>query len=678
MAAGPGQRISLNSSLESEIIVDEYGNADGASTTNDSPTRMYAASVSPPSNGHTQASQRPPSPGGPSVSVLSLSSADNNFLGISKGPAMQAQMFATYLRAFDFQGMDVLAALRALLEKTRLPSDPFEIERLLEAFAHRYAQCSSTLTAAQANTLATSILVLNTDLHSQYVTKKMTSAQFIKYISESTEDQIPKPLLKSIYASVKDKALPRPDPAPAPATASTTHTAAPSPAPASAPTATLAVPSPSTISITTTPAPSLPATPLSGQPQHDRDKRPAFATPASMRKGAPVGALRFFGATEPLAVSTRAGLVWKKDTFVGWNQKTSFGRRAWLNLFMDLRDALLIFHLPTDNHDGDLAIVNMYDALLLRHAFAQRVHHDKREHVFELVLASGRECLINCSSHEDLIGWIHAINRVAAEQSAKPLPAPVAAATAFQRPSLPESRTPDTPAEALLRWRAMLAKTTEDAEKHNQNPLTTAAWEAKRDYLKFEATRLTAYIAVLEGRPPASPATAIKDVSSPVPLRSPLPGTAAAAAAAGGDDIPRRYTDASAVGRYSVGPSAGTPAPAPEAIASTVPAVVVAGASPAASLHAPSQIPSPAAAAAVPVLGPLSPAATGTTTQPASAARPSSLQLPSASAGRNTQPSPDPSTHSGLSLGVPPRSPISPVSPRVLQLSSCIEKVSWV
>ncbi len=89
MASGPGQRTSVASSLESEIILDEYGGGsqygDGASTANDSPPRIFHVASSQ-ANGHThQDPAHLPIPNGPSVSVLSLSSADTNFVAVSKG-----------------------------------------------------------------------------------------------------------------------------------------------------------------------------------------------------------------------------------------------------------------------------------------------------------------------------------------------------------------------------------------------------------------------------------------------------------------------------------------------------------------------------------------------------------------------------------------------------------------
>ena len=85
----------------------------------------------------------------------------------------------------------------------------------------------------------------------------------------------------------------------------------------------------------------------------------------------------------------------RKDTYVQRGQRTSALHRGWRLLRAELRGALLVFHLPGDMRTAGVdGISNMYDAALLRHGFARAVHHNKRPHVFELVLMNGREMLV--------------------------------------------------------------------------------------------------------------------------------------------------------------------------------------------------------------------------------------------------------------------------------------------
>ena len=48
--------------------------------------------------------------------------------------------------------------------------------------------------------------------------------------------------------------------------------------------------------------------------------------------------------TSPYVIITTA----RKDTFFSGGRRATLGKRAWVQLHADLRDALLIFHQPAD------------------------------------------------------------------------------------------------------------------------------------------------------------------------------------------------------------------------------------------------------------------------------------------------------------------------------------------
>lgn len=73
-------------------------------------------------------------------------------------------------------------AMRELLESFRLPGEAQQIDRITETFAKVYnaANPLDVKTADAAYVLAFSIIMLNTDLHSPQVRKRMTFEDYTK------------------------------------------------------------------------------------------------------------------------------------------------------------------------------------------------------------------------------------------------------------------------------------------------------------------------------------------------------------------------------------------------------------------------------------------------------------------------------------------------------------------
>ncbi|CAO1347752.1 unnamed protein product [Diamesa hyperborea] len=116
-------------------------------------------------------------------------------------------IMCAYIDAKDFNGMDIVAALRFFLEGFRLPGEAQKIDRLMEKFASRYCECNPNNTlftsADTVYVLAFSVIMLTTDLHSPQVKNKMTKEQYIRLnrgISDSKD--LPEEYLSQIYDEI--------------------------------------------------------------------------------------------------------------------------------------------------------------------------------------------------------------------------------------------------------------------------------------------------------------------------------------------------------------------------------------------------------------------------------------------------------------------------------------------
>ncbi|XP_052852158.1 brefeldin A-inhibited guanine nucleotide-exchange protein 1 [Drosophila gunungcola] len=131
-----------------------------------------------------------------------------NYLG--ENDDHSKEVMCAYIDAFDFRQLEVVAALRILLEEFRLPGEAQKIDRLMEKFASRYCECNPQnqlfQSADTVYVLAFSIIMLTTDLHSPQVKHKMTKEQYIKMnrgISDSKSD-LPEEYLSSIYDEISE------------------------------------------------------------------------------------------------------------------------------------------------------------------------------------------------------------------------------------------------------------------------------------------------------------------------------------------------------------------------------------------------------------------------------------------------------------------------------------------
>jgi brefeldin A-inhibited guanine nucleotide-exchange protein len=111
-----------------------------------------------------------------------------------------------YIDLFDFSGMNIIQALRHLIDVFRPPGESQKVDRIMEKFASRYCECNTGgifKTADAAYILSYSMFMLATDLHSNQVRKKMTKQDFINMnrgINDTND--LPDELLNEIYDDI--------------------------------------------------------------------------------------------------------------------------------------------------------------------------------------------------------------------------------------------------------------------------------------------------------------------------------------------------------------------------------------------------------------------------------------------------------------------------------------------
>ena len=116
-------------------------------------------------------SKAQPELGGSTASMLA--SASHNFL-------MEA--LDAHLARFRFEGHPIDMALRELLAFEQLPTESQQIDRVLSAFARRYAACNvDILTVEQAYMLAFSLLVLHTCTFNRHVRQRMSKNEYLSF-----------------------------------------------------------------------------------------------------------------------------------------------------------------------------------------------------------------------------------------------------------------------------------------------------------------------------------------------------------------------------------------------------------------------------------------------------------------------------------------------------------------
>jgi len=111
-----------------------------------------------------------------------------------------------YIFGLNFEGVPFDRALRHLCSTFKPPGEAQKVDRIMERFAERYTLQNQGAfpNADAAMILAFSVLMLNTDLHSDQIKRKMTKEEFIKSNrSISKESELSTDMLSNIFDSVQ-------------------------------------------------------------------------------------------------------------------------------------------------------------------------------------------------------------------------------------------------------------------------------------------------------------------------------------------------------------------------------------------------------------------------------------------------------------------------------------------
>ncbi|KAM7184856.1 hypothetical protein V8F33_012761 [Rhypophila sp. PSN 637] len=101
---------------------------------------------------------------------------------IGEGDQKYIDIMHAFVDMMDFTKKRFVDALREFLQAFRLPGEAQKIDRIMEKFANKYLEGNPNAFASAETpyTLAYSVILLNTDLHSSKIARRMTQADFIK------------------------------------------------------------------------------------------------------------------------------------------------------------------------------------------------------------------------------------------------------------------------------------------------------------------------------------------------------------------------------------------------------------------------------------------------------------------------------------------------------------------
>ncbi|KAI5861496.1 Sec7-domain-containing protein [Durotheca rogersii] len=101
---------------------------------------------------------------------------------LGEGDAKNIEIMHAFVDTMDFARRRFVDALRQFLQSFRLPGEAQKIDRFMLKFANRYVtgNPNAFANADTAYVLAYSVILLNTDLHSSKIAKRMSKEDFIK------------------------------------------------------------------------------------------------------------------------------------------------------------------------------------------------------------------------------------------------------------------------------------------------------------------------------------------------------------------------------------------------------------------------------------------------------------------------------------------------------------------
>ncbi|XP_017770848.1 PREDICTED: PH and SEC7 domain-containing protein 1 [Nicrophorus vespilloides] len=380
---------------------------------------------------------------------------------LSKNNEFSRAVADEYLKNFNFYKDILDFALRKFLKQFSLTGETQERERVLVHFSKRYLDCNPGSFNSQdaVHTLTCAIMLLNTDLHGQSMSRKMTCSEFIENLAGLNEgENFPKDVLKELYNAIKSNPLEW------------------------------------------------------ALDEENEDNVQMQLKPIDSN----IGGNPFLDVPcLTNAIEYKKGYVMRKCCYET-NGKRSlcciflapFHKRSWKMFHCTLRDLVLYLHKDENGFRKNQMSDNLHNAIRIHHALATKAtDYTKKQYVFRLQTADQAEYLFQTSDLKELQSWIDTINFVCASFSAPPLEAAVGSQKKFQRPLLPCSHTKFNLREQLLDHEERVTRLERDLMEHQQMPpergsksLVIQNYKEREAYLSYELKRYKTYAYILRSR----------------------------------------------------------------------------------------------------------------------------------------------------------------------------------
>ncbi|CAL9737148.1 protein transport protein Sec7p [Monosporozyma servazzii] len=129
---------------------------------------------------------------------------------LGEGDEKNIAIMHCFVDEFDFTGLSIVDALRDFLQAFRLPGEGQKIDRFMLKFAERYVEQNPEvfLKPDTAYVLSYSLIMLNTDLHSSRIKKKMSLEEFLEN-NEGIDNgkDLPKDFLVGLFNEIAENEI---------------------------------------------------------------------------------------------------------------------------------------------------------------------------------------------------------------------------------------------------------------------------------------------------------------------------------------------------------------------------------------------------------------------------------------------------------------------------------------
>ncbi|KAG7664862.1 SEC7 [[Candida] subhashii] len=141
--------------------------------------------------------------------LLETDGLDKQVIGeyLGEGDEKNIAIMHAFVDELEFANTDFVDAMRLFLQSFRLPGEAQKIDRFMLKFAERYVLGNPNVfsNAESAYVLAYSVILLNTDLHSPQVKKRMTVDNFVTNNNGiDNGENLPREFLEKIYQEIQE------------------------------------------------------------------------------------------------------------------------------------------------------------------------------------------------------------------------------------------------------------------------------------------------------------------------------------------------------------------------------------------------------------------------------------------------------------------------------------------